>query len=252
MNVIIIEDEKLAAEKLTEMLGRLDPAIAVMAQIPSVEASVRWLVEQSPDLIFMDIQLADGLSFEIFDRVEVRAPIIFTTAYDEYALRAFKVNSIDYLLKPVRMDDLRGAMAKFRELRTPQGKQNLDELLRSLKEGGTAYKKRFLIQLGEKLHKVETAQIAYFYALEKGVFLVTGQRETLPVDFTLDALEEILDPERFFRINRKMIVACDAIRQMVAFSRSRIKLELSPPEPKSVEALVSVERSRGFKEWMDR
>jgi DNA-binding LytR/AlgR family response regulator len=250
MNVAIIEDEKLAAERLAALLTDIDPSIAILAQLPSVEASIAWLREHTPDLLFLDIQLSDGLSFSIFDAVDVRVPVIFTTAYDQYAIKAFKLNSVDYLLKPIRKEDLRGSLQKYRDLK---GAYTIDfeELLRTL-HGKAAYKQRFLVQYAQKIRKVESGDVAYFFALEKGVFLVTGQKETLPVDYTLDRLEELLDPTKFFRINSKMIVAFKAIRHMIPYSRSRIKIELEPPEPKTVEALVSVERSAAFKEWLDK
>lgn len=251
MNVAIIEDEKLAAEKLDKLLTALDPSITVVAQLPSVESSIAWLREHTPDLLLVDIQLSDGLSFSIFDAVEVRAPVIFTTAYDQYAIKAFKLNSVDYLLKPIRREDLQASLQKYRSLKAAYG-IDFEEMIRMVRGQAPTYKKRFLVQFAQKIRKVEANEIAYFYALEKGVFLVTIRKETLAVDYTLDKLESLLDPAEFFRINRKMIVAFRAISHMIPYSRARIKIELDPPEPKAVEALVSVERSSSFKEWMDK
>lgn len=251
MNVVIVEDESLAADRLEELLKEVDPSVRVTARLGSVESAAAWLSAHTPDLLFLDIQLSDGLSFAIFDRADVRCPVIFTTAYDQYAIRAFTVNSIDYLLKPVGPEDLRRALTKYRSL-APGRSPALDELLRYVNAKEPSYKERFLIRFGETMRTVRSADIAYFYALEKGVFAATAEKKHYPVDQTLDALETALDPKRFFRINRKMIVAYDAIAAMVPYSRSRIRLTLTPEEPRGIEALVSVERSAAFKEWMDK
>lgn len=250
MNVAIIEDERLSADRLEEMLTEIDPSITVQARLSSVEESVRWLSSHAPDLIFLDIHLSDGVSFTIFDSVEVRCPIIFTTAYDQYAVKAFKVNSIDYLLKPVDQNELRESLRKFRSL-TAGYRPDIDALIRSLQPGGSGYKQRFLIQYGETIRTVPTEEIAYFYALEKNVFAATRTKHHYPVDQSLDALETMLDPVRFFRINRKMIIAIDAIAKMVPYSRSRIRIDLIPEAPAAIEALVSVERASRFREWAD-
>ncbi len=251
MNAIIIEDEKLSAERLEELLKEIDPSISILARLPSVEASVQWLTQNTPDLIFLDIQLSDGLSFSIFDSVEVRCPIIFTTAYDQYAIKAFKVNSIDYLLKPVNKNDLKESLKKLRTISAGY-RTDIDELLQSMREKNPEYKKRFLIQFGESIRTVQTAEIAFFYAMEKNVFAATKEKKHYPIDLTLDKLETLLDPGRFFRINRKMIVSFDAIKHMVPYSRSRIKINLQPDAPNDIEPLVSVERSAAFKQWMDK
>ena len=202
-------------------------------------------------MIFLDIQLEDGLSFSIFDKVEINVPIIFTTAYDQYAIKAFKLNSIDYLLKPIKKDELRESLNKYKNIKSSY-LMDFEEIIQSIQNKEISYKKRFLIQYGQKIKKVETDDIAYFHALEKNVFLTTSTGSTYPIDYTLDKLQEAIDPEKYFRINRKMIVGFDAIKNMIPFSRSRIKIELNPPAPKDVEALVSVERSSDFKEWMDK
>jgi two-component system, LytTR family, response regulator LytT len=251
MNAIIIEDEHLAAERLEGLLRELDPSIHVAAQLQSIEASVQWLKSHTPELIFLDIQLSDGLSFEIFDEIQVEAPIIFTTAYDEYALKAFKLNSVDYLLKPIRQEELHAALEKFRKRLTPQP-IDIAALLRSLHGNSTPVKRRFLIQFGDRIKHVETHDVAYFFALDKTVFLVTKQGQKYPINLTLDRIEETVDPQSFFRINRKMIISFGSIRQMVPFTRSRIKIELQPAEPVEVEAIVSVERTASFKQWLDQ
>lgn len=251
MKTIIIEDEKLAAERLEELIKEIDPSIEISAKLPSIEQSIKYLKQNKPDLIFLDIQLEDGLSFSIFEKVEVDIPIIFTTAYDQYAIKAFKLNSIDYLLKPIKKEELREALNKYKNIKT-SFLMDFEEIIRSIQNKEICYKKRFLIQYGQKIKKVEIDEVAYFYAMEKNVFLTTSSGNTFPIDFTLDKLQEVIDPEKFFRINRKMIVAFSAIKNMIPYSRSRIKIELHPPEPKDVEALVSVERSSAFKEWMDK
>lgn len=250
MKILIVEDESLAAERLEELILEIDPLIEVLAKIPSVEESVKWLRKNKADLIFLDIQLEDGLSFAIFDKVEVRSPVIITTAYDQYAIKAFKLNSIDYLLKPIKKEMLKESLTKYREMKSFYF-EDLADVLKTLQEKGESYKRRFLVQYGNKIKKIETGEIAYFYALDKNVFLTTNSSNTYPVDYTLDKLMDLLDPQKFFRVNRKMIVCFDAIKNMIPYSRSRIKIELDPPAPKDVEALVSVERAASFKKWMD-
>lgn len=251
MKTIIIEDEKLAAERLEELIHEIDPSIEIVDKLTSVENSIKYLKQNKSDLIFLDIQLEDGLSFSIFDKVEIDVPIIFTTAYDQYAIKAFKLNSVDYLLKPIKKDELRESLNKYKNIKTSY-LMDFEEIIKSIQSKEFSYKKRFLIQYGQKIKKVETSEIAYFYAMEKNVFLTTLNGSTFPIDYTLDKLQEAIDPENFFRINRKMIVNFNAIKNMIPFSRSRIKIELNPAAPKDVEALVSVERSSSFKEWMDK
>ncbi|HKK25613.1 MAG TPA: LytTR family DNA-binding domain-containing protein [Gracilimonas sp.] len=250
MNVLIIEDEDLAAERLERMLNEIDPEVNVRAKIRSVKEAINWLKEHTVDLIFIDIQLSDGLSFSIFDEIHISTPLVFTTAYDQYAIRAFQHNSISYLLKPIRKKELKESLEKFERFRSAF---SIDfETIRSIYQGEKpAYKKRFLISIGEKLKKIEVTDIAYFYAMDKSVFCRTFENKALPIDQSLDALEELLDPEIFFRINRKYIVNMNAIEQMIAWSRSRIKLELNPPVKDEEGAIVSISRSSDFKKWMN-
>jgi two-component system, LytTR family, response regulator LytT len=250
MNVIIIEDEAIAAEKLINMLHEIDPAIHIQAKLASIKESVNWLVHHTTDLIFLDIQLSDGVSFSIFEQVAVNTPIIFTTAYDEYAIKAFKLNSISYLLKPIRRSDLAESLNKYRSLKSAF---SIDfDSLQSLIQGKMpSFKKRFLIQIGEKIRKVETSEIAHFYVMEKGVFMRTFQGNSFPIDYSLDALENTLDPAVFFRINRKYFVHMDSIVNMVAYSRGRIKLELKPPAHDAFDTIVSIDRSTNFRKWLD-
>ena len=251
MTTVIIEDEKLAQERLEDLIKQIDPSIEVAAKITSVEASVKWLKKNKPDLIFLDIQLEDGLSFKIFDKMTIDVPVIFTTAYDQYAIKAFKLNSIDYLLKPIRKTELEEALNKYKNIKTSY-LRDFEDIFKSIVNKEVSYKKRFLIQYGQKIKKVEIEEIAYFYAMEKNVFMTTFEGSNYPVNYSLDKLADVIDPEKYFRINRKMIINFDAIKNMIPYSRSRIKIELNPSDPKKVEALVSVERVSSFKEWLDK
>ncbi|MDA3815849.1 MAG: LytTR family DNA-binding domain-containing protein [Prolixibacteraceae bacterium] len=250
MNTIIIEDEKFAAEKLETTLLEIDPSIIITAKLGSIKESVKWLLQNTADLIFLDIQLSDGISFSIFDQVNVSTPIIFTTAYDQYAIQAFNLNSISYLLKPIRKRDLEESLHKYHKLKSAFS-IDFESLLAQIQGKKPEYKKRFLIQIGEKIKKVEVAEIAYFYVLDKGAFLRTRKGNIFPVDYTLDKLESQLDPAHFFRINRKYLVHIDAISKMVAYSRGRIKLELTPKADDEFETIVSIDRSANFKKWLN-
>lgn len=251
MRIVIIEDEKLAQDRLEELLIEIDPTIEIIQKLTSVEQSIKWLKKSKPDLIFLDIQLEDGLSFGIFDKLEINIPIIFTTAYDQYAIKAFKLNSIDYLLKPIRKNELHESLNKFKILKSSYF-YDFEEVFKSIINKNLDYKKRFLVQFGQKIKKVETEEIAYFYAMEKNVFITTFSNSTYPVNYSLDKLAEVINPEKFFRINRKLILNFNAIKNMIPYSKSRIKIELNPPESKEIEALVSVERAASFKEWLDK
>jgi two-component system, LytTR family, response regulator LytT len=250
MNVLIVEDESLAADKLEQMLKEIDPSIQVLAKTGSITESARWLMQHTPDLIFLDIQLSDGISFSIFEQVAVNTPVIFTTAYDQYAIKAFQLNSIAYLLKPIRQRDLAESLRKYHTLKSAFS-IDFEALLATLQGGEPEYKKRFLIQIGEKIKRVDVADVAYFFALEKGVYLRTTQGNTYPVEFTLDKLEGMVNPAIFFRINRKYMVHIDAIKNMVAWSRSRVKLELTPKADDEMETIVSIDRAGEFKKWLN-
>lgn len=250
MNVLIIEDESIAADKLETMLNGIDPDIRVLAKIGSIKESVKWLVQHTADLIFLDIQLSDGISFSIFEQVAVNTPVIFTTAYDQYAIKAFQLNSIAYLLKPIRTNDLAESLRKFQTLKSAFS-IDFEILLAGIQGRKPDYKKRFLIQIGEKIRKIETSEIAYFNVLEKGVYLKPFQGNSYPIDYTLDRLLEILDPAIFFRINRKFVVNMDSISNMVAYSRGRVKLELRPKTDDEFDTIVSIDRSSDFKKWLN-
>lgn len=250
MKVLIIEDEPLAQERLEGILNEIDPSVEIMGKLDSVEESVRYLRENRPDLIFLDIQLSDGLCFSIFEKIQLKVPVIFTTAYDQYAIKAFKLNSIDYLLKPIRKENLRESLDKYKEIRFGF-LLDIEEILKSYQGKSAEYKQRFLIQYGQKIKKVETSDIAYFFAVEKNVFMTTFQNTQYPVDYSLDKLQDVLDPKQFFRVNRKMLVNFDSIKSLVPYSKSRIRIDLNPQPSFEPEILVSVERTAKFREWMD-
>ena len=251
MKVLIIEDENFAAEKLEQMIAEINPAITVVAKLGSINESVKWFMNNSCDLIFLDIQLSDGISFSIFEQVTINTPIIFTTAYDQYAIKAFQLNSISYLLKPIRKTELADSLKKYQSLKSAFS-IDFEMLLANIQGREPEYKKRFLIQIGEKIRKVELSEIAYFFILEKAVFLKTFQGNSYPVDYTLDKLESLINPEKFFRINRKYIVSMDSISNMFAYSRSRVKLELKPIVDDEFDTIVSIDRSSDFKKWLNR
>lgn len=250
MNILIIEDESLAAERLEKLIREIEPSANVLAKIGSVKDSVQWLMHNKADIIFLDIQLSDGLSFNIFDHITVSTPIIFTTAYDQYAIKAFKLNSVAYLLKPVRKKELEESLKKYHSMKSAFG-IDFEHMMATYQGRKPDYKKRFLIRIGDQYKKVETGEIAYFFAMEKSIFCKTFEGKTLDMDYSLDALEELLDPEKFFRINRKYMVNIAAIDRMVAWGRGRIRLDLKPELDEDMEAVVSIDRSAAFKGWMN-
>jgi len=250
MKALIIEDESVAADKLEKMLMDIDPAVNVVNKTGSIRDSVRWLMNNQADIIFLDIQLSDGISFSIFEQVAVNTPVIFTTAYDQYAVKAFRLNSIAYLLKPIRREDLAESLRKYHTLRTAFS-IDFDSLLAQVQGRDPGYRKRFLIQTGEKIRKIEVTDIAWFHALGKGVYMKTSQGQTFPSEFSLEGLEKILDPAIFFRVNRKYLVNIDAIAGMTAWSRGRIMLELKPKADNELDTVVSIDRAAAFRKWLN-
>jgi DNA-binding LytR/AlgR family response regulator len=251
MHILIVEDEQAAARRLEKMVLELMPEATIAGQPDSVEQTVIWLKENpAPNLIFMDIQLADGASFEIFQHIEIKCPVIFITAYDAYALQAFKVNAVDYLLKPVKQVELQAALEKYRRLYVQSAPRDYSPLFQTMHRlEAPIYLKRMLIRFGNSIKLVEISDVAYFYTRDKISFLVqktTGKR--IPVDYPLDKLEGLLDPATFFRINRQIILSVPAIREMHAHSKSRVKVELDPVC--DVEAVVSTEKTAEFKKWL--
>lgn len=253
MNILIIEDEPEAASRLSKILHELRPNITIAATLDSVTSAVKWFKANTPpDLAFMDIQLADGLSFEIFEQVDVKSPVIFTTAYNEYALKAFKVNSIDYILKPLDKDEVSAAFKKYEGL-TGIGTSHekiIESIGNAMQMLTKKYKERFIIKVGEHLRSVEVGEIMYFYSLEKTTFAQASDGRKHILDFTLDQLENLLNPDRYFRINRKYIVAVDSIRDMISHTNSRLKLVLKSSDDDDI--IVARERVQEFKDWLDR
>jgi DNA-binding LytR/AlgR family response regulator len=254
MNILLIEDEPQAMQRLEKLVKALIPSAIIVSKLDTVKNTVQWLrSNQAPDLIFMDIQLADGISFAIFDQVEVKTPVIFTTAYDEYALKAFKVNSIDYLLKPIDEEGLRAAIKKYDSL-TSLRAITPDKMMESIRQAmemiSKKYKERFVIKVGEHLKSVEVYEIFYFFSLEKTTFAQTRDGRKHILDFTLDQLENLLDPKHHFRISRKYIITVDSIHDMVSYTNSRLRLILKTCDDQDV--IVARERVQEFKEWLDR
>ncbi|AUC80958.1 LytTR family DNA-binding domain-containing protein [Lacinutrix sp. Bg11-31] len=251
MNVIIIEDEKPSARRLQRMLKTLD--IQAETMLHSVEESIEWFQNnEHPDLIFLDIQLSDGLSFEIFDAIEITSAIIFTTAYDEYALQAFKLNSIDYLLKPIDDEELETAVSKFKTRMPKKQSVTLDfnEIKKLLVNPiEREYKKRFSVKVGQYLKLVNIDDIECFYSENKGTYLHTSQGRNYLLDTTLDGLEDELAPEQFFRINRKFFVNIQAIKDMVSYTNSRLQIKLNNYNEQDV--IVARERVKDFKNWLE-
>lgn len=254
MRVVIIEDEIPAAEKLERYLQKYDPTIEVIARLNSVKDSVAWLTtnQDAADLLFMDIQLIDGLSFQIFQQVPVRKPVIFTTAFNEFALDAFKVNSIDYLLKPLTFTDLSASLKKLEALREqlkPLSDQTerIQQAFSNLKP--KEYKNRFMVKLGEHIRSITIDQISLFYADGRDVYLVTNRNRKFIIDYTLEALEDILEPKLFFRLNRTFILHINSIKDVLVYSNSRLKITLHQEFDR--EIIVSREKVGDFKSWFD-
>jgi len=254
MKVLIIEDETPAAEKLERYLHKYDPTCEIVGILDSAASSIEWLKKASPvpDLIFMDIQLKDGLSFQIFQQVTVKIPVIFTTAFNEFALDAFKVNSIDYLLKPITFTALSASLSKLESLRTQLhlGTDQTERVKHAFDNLKTKdYKTRFMVKLGEHIRSITTDQITLLYADGRDVYLVTQQNRKFIIDYTLEALENILDPKVFFRLNRTFILNINAIKDVLVYSNSRLKITVTQEFDK--EIIVSREKVGEFKEWFD-
>jgi DNA-binding LytR/AlgR family response regulator len=255
MRVLIVEDEPMAAERLEGLLLKLDPGIEVAGRCDSVRKSVNWLREnKSPDILFLDIQLGDGLSFEIFEQVEVDCPVIFTTAYDTYAIEAFKLNSIAYLLKPIKIDELAASIEKYKASPYFSGNRFMKEQQFALEKVQQLltrqFKKRFLIKSGLHIRSIPVEEILYFYSMGKATYAVISAGKTLLFDHTLEQLESLLDPSRFFRVNRKYIVSVEAIADIITYSNYRLKLVLKNCTEEDI--LVSREKVQDFKSWLDK
>ncbi len=255
MKVVIIEDEKPAVEKLEQMLLRYDPEIEVLENFASVEQSVNWLSDPAnhAELLFMDIMLTDGMSFDIFEQTEVTIPIIFITAYNEFAIQAFKVNSIDYLLKPLNYNDLYRSLEKMKVLREnlPASSERIQyhELNRMLMQMSKSYKTRFMVKVGDHIRSVKSENIDLFFAEGRTVYMVTNKQKRYIIDFKLESLDSSLNPDVFFRANRSFIVNINAISDVVVYSNSRLKILLNFDFEK--EIIVSREKVNQLKEWFE-
>lgn len=253
LRVLIVEDETPAAEKLERYLQKYSPSISILGLVGSIAEATSWLQERQSevDLIFMDIQLKDGLSFQIFQQVKVQKPVIFITAYNEYALDAFKVNGIDYLLKPVTYTDLSASLKKVEslseQLRWNEAKS--EKLVSAFEQPTKSYKNRFMVKLGDHIRSITSDQISLFYADGRDVYLVTNQLRKFIIDYTLENLDEILDPKIFYRVNRTYILNISAIQDVVVYSNSRLRI--TPHIKWEDEIVVSREKVGEFKEWFD-
>ncbi len=252
MKILIVEDEPLAAAQLAALIAGIVPDAKILAVCDTIESTLKWLSgNEAPDLAFFDIHLGDGISFEIFKRAELQIPVIFTTAYDQYALQAFKVNSIDYLLKPIDKTELASALHKFELLHqttsakiTPQLIQNLISSI-----GKPEYKKRFLVKIGTHLRSIDTESVSYFYSYQKGTFLKSDDGRNYLLDQTLETIEQLVDPDKFFRINRKYLVSLSSIIDVISYSNSRFKLKVKDQEED--DFLVAREKVKLFKDWLE-
>lgn len=248
MNVLIVEDEGHTARRLEQLLKEVDPEIRILDKLDTIASTVEWFnaVAELPDLIFMDIRLADGLSFEIFSQVKIRKPVVFTTAYDEYTLKAFKVNSIDYLLKPIDIDGLRNSIQKYHDIR--QVPDDLSRVLRDMVKQRN-YRLRFLVSIRDGFASVFANEIAYFYSAQKITHLITKDNKLFVIDDTLEELEQQLDPKTFFRANRQFILHHQSIVAVKNYFNGKLKVE-ALPTPKE-DIIVSRDKAGAIKNWMD-
>lgn len=256
MNILIIEDEPLGAETLEQYLAEIDPSIQVAGITESIKSSVHWLQNNpAPEIILMDIELADGQSFEIFNLVNITSAVIFTTSYDEFALRAFKVNSIDYLLKPIKKAELEKAIGKYRQMKQlfagDQTGMNIEKLLSDLRSQTKTQRNRFLVKQGQRLVSVEVDDIAYFFAEGRLSYFCTWNKNKYVVDYTMEELENMLDPQCFFRANRSYIIHIKSVLQIHNYFNGKLKLDIKPAIEKD-EVVISREKATAFKEWMGK
>jgi len=252
MKILIVEDEPLAAAQLAAHISALRPAFRIVSVCDTVKATVNWMkANEKPDLAFFDIQLGDGLSFEIFEQIDFQVPVIFTTAYDDYAIRAFKVNSIDYLLKPIDRNELDKALQKFEQLTKPASSPLSSDIILTLVDslGKKNYKERFLVKVGAHLRVIEINEILYFYSFEKGTYVKLNDGKDYLLDQSLELIENMVDPGIFFRINRKYIIALKSITDVITYSNSRLKLKVQ--KANEDDFLVAREKVKDFKNWLE-
>jgi DNA-binding LytR/AlgR family response regulator len=250
MKILIVEDEKLSSDHLKTLLHKIDSSIIVIDSLESIKEFEAWNESSgSADLILMDIHLADGISFEIFEKYDIDIPIIFTTAYNEYAIKAFKVNSVDYLLKPIGLSDLSDAIEKFKKFNQKDETVHLEKLINAVAILNKQYKQRFLTKMGEQIISIKTEEIGCFTAEDRIVLLKNKKGQRYPVDYTLDQLESLVDPSQFFRINRKAIVNINHIEKVSTYFNNRLKI--SSPLLNDEEGIVSRDRVAEFKQWLN-
>lgn len=256
ISIVIIEDEPLAAADLEKMVLKLDEDIVVKAKLASVKECVEFFSKEKVDLAISDIHLADGIAFDMYEHVKIDTPFIFTTAYDQYAIRAFKQNSIDYLLKPIDEEELKSAFGKYKKSGASSGGKDLGEIkeiLAAIKANeDQKYQERFIVTLGETIKSVPIDKVAYFFSEDRYTYLVDKEGKQHIINTTLGELEGKLDPNKFFRINRKFTISYHSIVNMVAYSKSRVKVDLNPQPKGDQDLVVSVERSGAFKKWLNR
>ena len=250
MRTIIIEDEAFAADALENMLLKIRPQAQVLAKLESIEESVEWLQKnQFPDLVLCDIHLSDGSSFEIFKQVEVKSPVIFTTAYNEYAIEAFKVNSVDYLLKPVKKEELERAIAKYEGLKKDNLYRELENIQNLISNSGTSKKSRFMVKSGQVIKTIPSEEVAYFLAEEGVVLLVNFAGNRFVINYTLDQLDQQLDEKMFFRANRQIIVNINAVKEVNPYFKGRLHLTVEPGLKD--DQIISSSKASLFKDWLD-
>ncbi|MBC8343637.1 MAG: response regulator transcription factor [Bacteroidetes bacterium] len=254
MKVLIIEDEVLAASRLSKMLGEINSQIEITDVIDSIGSALKWFKKnKEPDLLFLDIQLSDGLSFKIYEQHKFECPVIFTTAFDEYAIKAFEMNSIDYLLKPIHKNKLQSALNKFFNLQDRYGKDELnlklEELIKKYKPEQSSYKSRFLVNKGNTLVPVGLGEIAYFFTNEGFVSIKTKEDKNFLVNHSMDELEHLLDPQKFFRVNRQFLISTDCISKIHPYFNYKLKLELFPANEK--ELIIPKQKVSDFKSWLN-
>jgi DNA-binding LytR/AlgR family response regulator len=251
MRAIIIEDEQRSAKRMRKLIEDSGRKINILTCLGSVQESNEWFGNNPlPDLIFSDIQLGDGSAFDVFEKLDKIPPVIFTTAYDEFALNAFKANGIDYLLKPIDPEELNNAIDKFLSFNQKEDTLSMEKIARLLQKEEKSYKSRFIIKVGQKIRSVKSEEIACFYSMMKFTYLQTKQKRNYPIDYTLDQLEGVLDPEIFFRVNRKLIIHFNSIDEIHTWSGSRLKIVLLCNYDEDV--VVSRDRVKEFKAWLDR
>lgn len=250
MTAVIVEDEEFAAKRLAQLVGELTPDIEILAELNSVESGAAWFKKNNlPDLVFLDIQLNDGYGFDILDGIEDHPPVIFTTAYNEFAIRGFKYNGVDYLLKPIVKSDLKTALEKFKKNVTRNGHTTTENLEHLKQLFHKEYKHRFMVKVGNQFRSFNVEDIAYFKSNDGLICLFTHTGQSFPIEYTIDQLENILNPIHFFRINRKFMVSVKSVVEIHSYFNSRLLLKLLPKEEEKV--IVSRERTTNFKRWLD-